>query len=653
MRSVGAAADPERDSVVGAGLRADRERTTAGGEEPARVGETGSSALTCWLEGDEAAVRSRVRELLERPIFRYDYDAPRRELQERVMTWLRELAAAGLGNLALPREAGAGDVSRLFAAYATLGHFDVNLTIKFGVQFILFGRGILLLGTERHHHRFLPKVRSLETPGCYAMTEIGHGSNIRDIETTATYDPTGDELVLDTPTPNARKLFIGNLAVHGRAAIVFAQLVAGGGRHGVVGVVVPLRDADGTLCAGIEIGDAGAKSGLNGIDNGWLRLDQVRVPRENLLDRLGELGPDGVFRPKVKDVSAAVLRTMIEGRIAIAHAALSASKSALTITLRYAGRRRQFGRAGGPERVLLDYPAVQRRLLPRLAKAYVMHAGLQHLTDRYAPHAGNAAMVEALGAVLKVRSTWDALDIVQSCREACGGQAVLAVNRIGVIRADIDALTTLEGDNTVLTLVVARELVRQAQASARPLVTPPAPADRPASPGPQERADLEWLVALFRYREQKAIACAAQVIGDAERAGRERHDAYADAAALLSVVTEANVDRVLVEEFTRHQRSCADPVARRLLEQLGEVFALTRIEELAGWYLEDGVVSRGTVRWVHTRLDTLCHELREHAEQLVDAFAIPDVCLAAPIGQRRPAPPHEASLSPTETWRVE
>ena len=107
----------------------------------------------------------------------------------RVLALCRELAAEGLGALAFPAAYGGADSQgRFIATFETLAFGDLSLLVKFGVQFGLFGGAVALLGTERHHQRYLRDIGTLELPGCFAMTETAHGSNVRDIATTAVFD---------------------------------------------------------------------------------------------------------------------------------------------------------------------------------------------------------------------------------------------------------------------------------------------------------------------------------------------------------------------------------------------------------------------------------------------------------------------------------
>src|SRR5438105_3999648 len=175
-----------------------------------------------------------------------------------------------------------GDPGANIAAFETLALGDLSLLVKFGVQFGLWGGSVQQLGTRRHHERYLKATATLELAGCFAMTESGHGSNVQELRTTATYDPSSGEFVINTPDDDACKEYIGNAACHGRVATVFAQLIVDGESHGVHALVVPLREQDGTVCTGVRIEDSGEKMGLNGVDNGRIWFDNVGVPREAL-----------------------------------------------------------------------------------------------------------------------------------------------------------------------------------------------------------------------------------------------------------------------------------------------------------------------------------------------------------------------------------
>src|SRR3954463_681179 len=224
--------------------------------------------LSTLLDGEYADVRAKVRDWLSQPGNEPVDDLTMEEHREKVLAWARELSSQGDTAMGYPVRYGGQDaVGKGVTAFETLALGDLSLLVKCGVQFGLFGGAILHLGTEKHHERYLRDVAALDLPGCFAMTETGHGSNVQALGTTATYDPESDEFVVHTPDDDARKDYIGNAARDGRLAGVFAQLIAGGEERGVHAVLVPLRDEDGETLPGIRIEDCGAKLGLNGVDN--------------------------------------------------------------------------------------------------------------------------------------------------------------------------------------------------------------------------------------------------------------------------------------------------------------------------------------------------------------------------------------------------
>ncbi|HET9226672.1 MAG TPA: acyl-CoA dehydrogenase family protein, partial [Thermoanaerobaculia bacterium] len=423
-------------------------------------------ALRARLDAPYAEVRDRIRARISTPEFAYLSEPDRETYRERVLEWCRQLGRDGFGSLGYPESCGgAGDLGKFIAAFETLAFHDPSLVVKFGVQYGLFGGSILQLGTERHHLAVLPQAGTLELPGCFAMSETGHGSNVADLQTVARFDPASGDFVLHTPDPLARKDWIGNAARHGRMAVVFAQLETGGESHGVHAFLVKIREDDGSPARGVTIEDCGAKEGLNGVDNGRITFDRVRVPRENLLNRFADVSPEGVYSSPIASPARrffTMLGTLVAGRISVAAVSLSAAKSGLAIAIRYGERRRQFGPTGEPETKLLDYPSHQRRLLPRLAACYALDFAHKDLVRRFlARTEEDTRQIEVLAAGIKSWASWHTVAALQDCRECCGGQGYLAVNRLPGLKADTDVYTTFEGDNTVLMQLVAKGCLTQ------------------------------------------------------------------------------------------------------------------------------------------------------------------------------------------------
>lgn len=599
--------------------------------------EACARALAALLDGPRAALRAEVRGVLSEPRFAHLYDLER--TRHREIVFERCLALAAHGWTAHDGSLGERErLLRLFAVFETLGISDPNLLIKFGLQFVLFDAAIRNLGTAAHHARYLPAVAGMALVGCFAMTEIGHGSNTRQLETVAEYDRAAGAFVVHTPSASACKQFIGNAAMHARMAIVFAQLLVDGERQGVHGLLVPLRREDGSLCAGVRIGDTGPKIGLAGIDNGWLAFEGVRVPRANLLDRFGGFAPDGSFRKRVDDPTGALLRTMSAGRVAVGLAALGMAKTGLAIAVRYGLRRRQFG--PGPQRLLLDYPLHQRRLLPKLAEAYALHAALRWaLEDPASRLEAPGEAFEGLAAALKAQATWAAVRTLQECREACGGQGYLAVNRVGALRADADALTTLEGDNTLLCLLAGKALVnalKKGQSAGA------AAAFWRLESMDGLRASLGWRLRSGKLQRTDAPAAFAGLLALREQALLTAAaapcppDGGRDQQAPLLELAQAHVERLAFERFGDLVGAAAGEV-KAALEELRELYALGVVARHEAWFLREGVLGARAAKALQDRFAAQCARVRPHAALLVDGFAIPDACLGAPIALSDPA----------------
>ncbi|WP_296606994.1 acyl-CoA dehydrogenase family protein, partial [Nocardioides sp.] len=336
-------------------------------------------ALTALLDGKYAEVRHLVRTNLAEyaSILTDAEEMSIDDFRERVKDVVVEMAATGQTGMGFPEEyGGGGDIGASIAAFETLAYGDLSVLVKVGVQFGLFGGAILQLGTKAHHDAYLADLITGRLMGCFAMTETGHGSNVQALGTIATYDAEAQEFVITTTTEQARKDYIGNAAKHAELAVVFAQLEVAGASQGVHAFVVPIR-VDGEPAPGVRIEDDGRKMGLNGVDNGRLWFDGVRVPRTALLNRFADVTPEGRYESPIENANRrffTMLGTLVQGRVCVGGGGINAAKVALAIATRYAVRRRQFeATSDEQEDLLLDYGMHQRRLLPLIARTYALH----------------------------------------------------------------------------------------------------------------------------------------------------------------------------------------------------------------------------------------------------------------------------------------
>ncbi|MDQ4008327.1 MAG: acyl-CoA dehydrogenase family protein [Actinomycetota bacterium] len=625
------------------------------------------AVLGRFLDGEYHEARQSVRQMMVAyaKLMRESIGLPTADYRRRVREVVRENAAAGTTGLGFPKEyGGGGNVGASIASFETLAFSDLSVLVKMGVQFGLFGGAVLHLGTEQHHRRYLPDVISGRLLGAFAMTETGHGSNVQALETTATYDAGTREFVVHTPVESARKDYIGNAADDGRMAVVFAQLHVDGTSHGVHALLVPLRDEDGQVVPGVRVEDCGHKIGLNGVDNGRIWFDQVRVPRENLLNRYGDVDDDGHYTSPIDNDSRrffTMLGTLVQGRVSVGGAGLGASKVALTIATRYALRRRQFGPPGGDvEAVLMAYRAHQRRLLPLLARTYALHFAQERLVERLhrvfsqesdGPEEERREL-ETVAAGTKALHTWHATEAIQTCREACGGAGYLSANRFAALKADTDVFTTFEGDNTVLLQLVAKGLLTEFRDEFREMnslgvarfVASQAAeqvAEKtslwqvlervrdvvPSSDDDGGLLDREYQLAMLRWRADHVRAGVARRLKRGIDRGDDEFEVFADAQDHVVLAARAYMEAVVLEAFADAVARCPEGPERAVLDELCHLHALAMIEAERGWFQEHGRLSGERAKAVTAAVGRLCESLRHQAEGLVAAFGIPEELL--------------------------
>lgn len=610
--------------------------------------------LAKQLDGDQAPLIAKVKKILSDPEFTYLDTDDLTEQREKVLQWAKHLAKQGFGSIAYPKSyGGGGDMAAYFSIMETLSYHDLSLVIKFGVQFGLWGMSVYFLGTEKHHQKYLKEIGTLALPGCFAMTETNHGSNVRGIETTATYNHQQKTFTIHTPNVAAQKEYIGNAALHGEMATVFAKLIIDGKDYGVSAFVVSLRDKQGKILPGISIEDCGRKMGLNGVDNGKISFNNVVIPKENMLDRFASVNDEGNFTSPISSDNRrffTMLGTLVGGRIGIPRSALATTKSGLTIAIRYGDKRRQFGPEGAEEVPILNYRTHQRRLMPLLANAYAMHFSLQYLTDRFIKRTEEEMQeIEALAAGLKAFGTLTNTQTLQECRECCGGKGYLSENRIDALKNDSDIYTTFEGDNTVLMQLVAKSrltefkqefsnmnvfrilnyVADQAKTSLsemNPFVI--------RNTDDEHLLDPEFHISAFRFRERDILTSAAKRLKRHLDSGMDSFDAFNVCQHHLVEVGFAYVERIILEQFQLAVEQTKDEGCKKVLSKLCALFALSQFDKHKGWYLENGYMEGVKTKAIRKQLNQLCWEVRQDAVPLTDAFKIPEACLSAPIARR-------------------
>lgn len=507
-------------------------------------------------------------------------------------------------------------------------------------------------GTEEQQKKWLPLAYKMQIIGCYAQTELGHGSNVQGLETTATFDPETDEFVIHSPTLTSSKWWpggLGKVATHG---VVYARLITDGRENGVHGFIVQLRSLDDHMpLPGITVGDIGMKFGsgaYNSMDNGVLRFDHVRIPRNQMLMRVMQVTREG------KCVESNVPRQLIYGTMVFVRQTIVADAScalsrAVCIATRYSAVRRQFGsQDGGVETQVIDYKTQQSRLFPLLASAYAFRFVGEWLKWLYtdvtqrlqANDFSTLPEAHACTAGLKSLTTSVTADGIEECRKLCGGHGYLSTSGLPELFAVYIPACTYEGDNVVLLLQVARFLMKtvsQLGSSKKPVGSTAymtRAEDRLKCRCSVQKAE-DWLkpsVILEAFEARAIRMC----VDRAQRLSKfpNPEDGFAELSPDLVEAAVAHCQLIVVSKFIEKlQQDIPGKGVKQQLQILCHVYALNLLHKHVGDFLSTGCITAKQASLASDQLRSLYAQVRPNAVALVDAFNYTDHYLGSVLGR--------------------
>lgn len=514
-----------------------------------------------------------------------------------------------------------------------------------GLHFVMFMPAIMGQGTMEQQAEWMARAWTGEIIGTYAQTELGHGTFLRGLETTATYDPTTQEFVLHSPTITSTKWWPGGLGKTANYAVVMAQLYTKGQCHGPHPFIVQLRDQD-THCSlpGVTLGEIGPRLGMNTNDNGFLRFTHHRIPRTHILMKHSQVLEDGTYIRPASDKLA--YGTMVFVRVAICFDAHRQLQRAVTIATRYSAIRRQSELVPGqPEPQILEYQTQQYKLLPLIATVFGIHFAAQSAWDTYnevnsSVQNGNLDLLPELHAIscgLKALSSSDASAGVETCRLSCGGHGYLASSNLPRIYTTTTAAITYEGENTVMWLQVARYLIKSYREARQghtlhhsvSYLTP----QPVSSHGSHTDLSNIALVEAFRRAVSHLVGEAAARLQKQCDKGQIFEHAWNACSVQLAKCAQVHIRYFTCEKFLSGvEKADVGEATRGVLMRLCRLYLVFHITNNQGDFLRSGALTPLDMSVLEGELTALLAALRPDAVSLVDAFDIHDRVLDSTLG---------------------
>ena len=606
-----------------------------------------SQALQRLLYLHHNDIRQKTFQLFKEPLFYRQPDLSVPEQRSLTNKRVQRLHQVGLLKKTVSNPDPAEGSRRYDALIDALALLDHSIEIKLGVNFGLFCSSVFRLGSPIQAQQWLPRIESGQIIGCFALTELGHGSNVRGIQTRAEFTSSSPGFLLHTPHESAQKYWIGAAAQSAHMAVVFAQLYIHGNHHGVHAFLVPLRDESGKTYPGIQIADCGGKAGLNGVDNGRIWFTQVKLPLSALLSGMSQVSATGEYSSKIKSPDArfgAMLAALTGGRIGIAYNAIMTAFVGLVIAIKYSTSRLAFGPNPGVSHVpLLYYSSQRRRLMIPLAGAFVYVFCARDLREDWYESIESRSTISkkihTVSAGYKALFSWFMQDTLQAAREACGGQGYKSENHIAIVKADRDVMLTFEGANSVLLQQVSKGLLAElaiasknngkfSDKSSLAVLN-----NAPKRTGSSKKLDRSFFEAVFWKRERELVKqLGLQYAAAMKRHGQAFH-AWNDCLNIAERAAVAHMHRYIFEQHQRH-----------LVDMRREDSALGIAMEICGklWgaeivindpdFLRLGCLSRSQATDVVNQIDDLCYEVARYSPSLIEALALPEEVLAPIAG---------------------
>lgn len=507
----------------------------------------------------------------------------------------------------------------------------------------MFANALASLANPKQQQQWVPLAEKNRIIGTYAQTEIGHGTFVRGLETTAIFDPETKEFVLHSPTITSTKWWPGGLGKTANAAIVMAQLYTQGKCYGPHPFFVQLRDFDTHhSLPGVILGEIGPRLGINSQDNGYLRFDHYRIPRTNMLMRHSQVLEDGSYVKPIHNKLS--YGTMVWTRVAIVHSCSKKLAYAVTIATRYSAVRHQSELVPGkPEPQILEYQTQQYKLLPHIASVFAILFSASSVLRMQRNVAasiskGNVELLpelHILSCAMKALSSQDSTQGIETCRLACGGHGYIASSGLPSLYTSTTCTITYEGENTVLLLQVARYLIKSYRAGLEGLPVLPSVMYLTAPPAMHQSPPLsnQALIEAFRISSANLVKETESRLCRQFNLEQNFHYAWNRCSVALVHCAELHSRYYMCEKFLSTVESIrASDRVRSVLQDLCRLYLIHHITLNQGHFLRSGTLSGVDLSTLEEEMYELLAKLRPQAVPLVDAFDFRDELLGSTLG---------------------
>jgi acyl-CoA oxidase len=509
------------------------------------------------------------------------------------------------------------------------------------MHYAFFLPSFLLQANRQQRDEWQQKIENMEIIGSYAQTELAHGSNVRGLETTATYDHGTKSFVLHSPTVGSTKWWIGALGLASNHTLVIAQLIVNGNSYGPHPFLVPLRNIEThEPLSGVDVGDIGPKMGINGLDNGYVRFDNYRIPKKYMLARFSAINDAGEYEVVDPNGIKIMYLSLVRARIFIFTDAWFPLSCALTIAIRYSLVRKQFPDPKNPteELKILDYQVQQKKLFSTLGLLYAITFARVSVweifekveQDVIAGGSPSLDLIHCLVCMYKAFASNKVLEAIETCRRSCGGHGFMMISGLSSLYTGFVPAVTVDGDNTVLSLQVIRYLVslfhkkppKEFQYLTAPILVP---TGDPLSANFQQQC----FMAVAHYKVNRVFKRFQELNTHIKKEEIWNNHLQVEGVDAVEPVVLAHLHSKFLEAVDSMNKS----ENKEAVESLRTIFVGSEIQRYAGVLIGLGV-STDCLEIMNQAMIAALGKVRKNALGLIEAYEVKDEALQSILGRK-------------------